>query len=194
MIALVRTWLRYLKRHGLALSVVGVIEFVLNERYYAYLREEYYKQEIRETAKAVGDDLWVGGKASVNSNTVLGDNVHFNGMRIRGSGAVTIGDNFHCGSGCTILTENHNYDHGDAIPYDDTFVRKEVVIEDNVWLGIDVLIIPGVTIDEGAIVQSGSVVTKDIPPGGIAGGHPAEVFDERDMDHYRALKSSEKFN
>lgn len=67
-------------------------------------------------------------------------------------------------------------------------------IQDNVWVGARVTIIPGVTIEEGAIVQAGSTVTQDIPEGAIAGGHPAEVFDYRDMDHYNRLKEAGKFH
>lgn len=182
-----------LKKYGIAITVVSMIEYIKNNQY-KYLKREYYKHKIEETAEEVGTDLFIGDETTVNSKTVLGDNDHFMGMEIRGKGPVTIGDNFHSGSGCDIMTENHNYDSGDAIPYDDTYVRKEVEIGDNVWIGINVTIIPGVTIGEGAIVQSGSVVTKDIPPGAIAGGHPAEVFDERDMEHYEKLKSEGKFN
>ncbi|MXR53033.1 acyltransferase [Halovenus sp. WSH3] len=131
---------------------------------------------------------------TVNSKTVLGDNVHLIGIQVRGEGRVTIGDNFHAGSGCEIITENHNYDDGEAIPYDDTFVTESVEIGDNVWLGIDVTVLPGVSIGEGAIIQAGSVVTQDIPKGAIAGGHPAEVFEHRDMDHYETLKAEGKFH
>lgn len=180
------------KKYGVAVAVVGEIERTKN-RYYNYLRNKYYKHKIEETAEAVGSGLFVGGETLVNSKTVLGDNVHFMGLEVRGEGSVTIGDNFHSGSGCDIVTENHNYE-GDALPYDDTYVRKAVDIDDNVWFGIDVTVIPGVTIGEGAIVQSGSVVTRDLPPGAIAGGHPAEVFDRRDMDHYERLKSEGNFN
>lgn len=52
---------------------------------------------------------------------------------------------------------------------------ESVVIEDNVWLGISVIVLPGVTIGQGAIVGAGSVVTKDIPPMSIAVGVPAQV-------------------
>ena len=50
------------------------------------------------------------------------------------------------------------------------------------------------TIGEGAIVQAGSVVCKDIPKYGIAGGHPAVVFKYRNIDHYLELKRNEKFH
>lgn len=187
-----REWLRHLKQHGIAITIAGLLESFVNGPY-DHLKNEYYKRRIEETAEEVGEGLFVGGESRVNSRTVLGDNVHFMGMHVRGEGSVTIGDNFHSGSGCEIMTENHNYE-GEALPYDDTYIRKSVEIGDNVWFGIGVMVIPGVTIGEGAIIQSKSVVTTDIPRGAIAGGHPAEVFDERDMDHYERLKSQGKFN
>lgn len=186
-------WARRANQYGIAVALVGFIE-ESKATYYDYLRNEYFKRQIRETAEEVGSDLFVGGETRVNSRTVLGDNVHFMGLEVRGEGPVTIGDNFHSGSGCDIITANHNYDSGDAIPYDDTYVQKAVTIGDNVWFGINVTVIPGVTIGEGVIIQPGSVVTEDVPPGSIAGGHPAEVFDRRDMDHYEKLKSEGKFN
>ena len=183
----------YFKKYDIVVESVKVIESIRGF-HYDRLKCEYYKQEIQETAQEVGSDLFVGGKTSVNSKTVLGDHVHFMGMLITGEGNVTIGDNFHSGSGCRIVTETHNYDDGDAIPYDDTFIHRDIEIGDNVWIGVDVIVLPGISIEEGAIIQSGSVVTKDIPKGAIAGGHPVEIFDQRDMDHYERLKKEGKFN
>lgn len=154
----------------------------------------YYKTKARETAQTVGPGFYVNGEINLNSNTVLGEHVHLHGLDIHGPGAVTIGDYVHIGKNCQIITDNHNYDQGDAIPYDDTFTVKPVTIEDYAWLGIDVTLVPGVTVGEGAIVQAGSVVTDDIPKGAIAGGHPAEVFGQRDMEHYETLKSAGQFN
>ena len=101
---------------------------------------------------------------SFTSKTVLGDNCHFNGMKISGSGRVVIGDNFHSGKNIRILTSFHNWATGDALPYDNTFVHKDVIIGDNVWLGEHVMILGGVTIGEGAVIQAGSVVCKSVPP------------------------------
>ncbi|QHE54384.1 acyltransferase [Pontibacillus sp. HMF3514] len=144
--------------------------------------------------KAVGEGLKVNGKSTVTSNTVLGNNVNFNGMKITGGGDVLIGDNFHSGEECMIISQIHNYDKGKAIPYDDTYINKCVVIKDNVWVGTRVIILSGVTIGEGAIVQAGSVVVNNIPDYAIAGGHPAKVFSYRDIEHYKRLKTEKKFH
>ena len=153
----------------------------------------YYPIKIRKTAAKCGEKLYVGGKTYVTSNTYLGNNVNFNGMSMTGNGKITIGDNFHSGTGCQIITSFHNY-NGNALPYDETNIDKDVIIEDNVWLGNNVIILGGVTIGEGAIIQAGSVVCKDIPKLGIAGGHPAIAFKYRDSSHYYTLKEQRKFH
>ena len=57
-----------------------------------------------------------------------------------------------------------------------------------------VIVLGGVTIGEGAIIQAGSVVVNDIPKYAIAGGHPAKVFAARDIAHYEELKALGKFH
>jgi acetyltransferase-like isoleucine patch superfamily enzyme len=153
----------------------------------------YYTFKLTQQAQEVGDDFIVNGPSRLSPNSVIGDNVKLNGMEVRGDGYLEIGDNFRSAPDCVIVTRNHNYDNGDAIPYDETYVRKEVIIEDNVWLGVDVNIVPGVEIGEGAIVQAGSTVVDDVPRCAIVGGHPAEVISYRDIDHYEELKQKGKF-
>ena len=131
-------------------------------------------------------------KCEFSKNTFLGKNTSFNGFQVAGAGKVTIGDNFHCGRNCKVICSFHNY-QGDALPYDQTFIVKDVMIGDNVWLGDDVTILGGATIGEGAIIQAGSVVVKDIPRLAIAGGHPAVAFKYRDAEHYEGLKAAGKF-
>lgn len=155
---------------------------------------KYLHINILKTAKSVGKDLKVNGESYVNNNTYLGNNVNFNGMIISGGGKVTIGDNFHSGSNCQVITQIHNFDNGTAIPYDSTYILKETNIGDNVWLGNNVIILGGVVIGEGAIIQAGSVVVSDIPKYAIAGGHPAKVFSERNILHYEELKRKNKYN
>jgi acetyltransferase-like isoleucine patch superfamily enzyme len=131
---------------------------------------------------------------SFNLNTHLGRNCNFNGIVVEGGGKLIIGDNFHSGTDVHIITQNHNFDEGTRVPYDSTYIYKDVIIEDNVWVGTGVIILGGVTIGEGAIIQAGSVVVNDIPKYAIAGGHPAEPFSYRDKDHYEKLKKLKKFH
>ena len=56
-----------------------------------------------------------------------------------------------------------------------------VIIKKNAWIAIGVIILPGVTVGEGAIVASGSVVTKDVPSNTMVGGVPAKVLREFEM-------------
>jgi len=126
--------------------------------------------------------------------THLGKNCHFNGLTIRGKGLVSIGDNFHSGKSCLFINTNHQYENANALPYDTTArIDKKIIIEDNVWLGDKVLVLGGVTIGEGAIIQAGSVVSKSIEKFAIAGGNPAVQFKSRDVAHYQQLKKENKF-
>lgn len=90
-----------------------------------------------------------GEKCKVNrishftKNTFLGNNCNFNGCQIAGNGKVTIGNNFHSGSGLRMITSFHNYDGGAEIPYDSTNIDKDIVIGDQVWIGTDVLVLGG---------------------------------------------------
>lgn len=131
----------------------------------------------------------INAPCKFTKNTFMGRNCHFNGMFIDGKGKVNIGDNFHSGKECLIITDIHDYDHGDVLPYGKGIISRDVVIERNVWIGTRVIILGGVTLGEGCIIQAGAVVTSNIPPLAIAGGSPAKVFKSRSSSHYSALVS-----
>lgn len=153
-------------------------------------REKWVLSQVASHQKEVA----VGGHTRLSNTTHLGKNPNFNGLIVNGIGKVTIGDNFHSGTGCLIITSIHNYDFGTKIPYDATHIEKPVAIGDNVWIGDRVTILGEVTIGEGAIVQAGAVVIKDVPVGAIVGGNPAQVFKYRNLDHYNDLKSKKMFH
>lgn len=157
-------------------------------------RIKQIKKQLEAKAKQCGKGLYLGGQVEINDNTFIGDYCHFNGLNIHGKGKVTIGNYFHSGVECLILTQNHNYDNGTQIPYDDTYIYKDVEISDFVWIGSRVTILPGTKIGEGAIIQAGSVVHGEIPPYAIAGGNPAKVFKYRDIEHFKKLKDEKKFH
>ena len=105
---------------------------------------------------------------------------------------ITIGDGTIFGPRVKIFTGNHRYENETALPYDEVTLAKAVRIAENVWVGADVMILPGVQIGEGAVLAAGSVVTKDVPKGAVVGGNPAKVLKFRDLEQYEALKASGK--
>lgn len=157
------------------------------------LKKMYWLKKAKYQLGSFGEGLYIGGTCRLNRNVKVGKNVNFNGMTIQGSGSVTIGNNFHSGTECMIISENHNYE-GKAIPYDSTYVTKQIFIEDNVWFGNRVLVVGNITIGEGAIIAAGSVVVKDVPACAIVGGNPAKVIKYRDIEHYKKLKEEKKFH
>ncbi len=162
-------------------------------KYIRKILKYFYTYRVKTRVGSYIEPLYVNGYTVVTKKTFLGKNVNFNGMEIGGCGVVKIGDNFHSGKECSIITQNHNYE-GETIPYDTTYICKDVTIEDNVWLGNRVIVLGGVTIGEGAIVQAGSVVVKDVPKYAIVGGAPAKQFSQRDIKHYKVLKEQERFH
>lgn len=153
----------------------------------------YRTHRVRKGLVSCGSGLYIGGECEFHAHVSLGRNCNFNGMKVLGNGTLVIGDNFHSGIECMILTENHNYE-GESLPYDKTFDYKKITVGDNVWFGNRVLVVGNVTIGEGAILAAGAVVTKDVPPLAIVGGNPAKIIKYRDSEHYYKLKESGKFN
>ncbi len=114
----------------------------------------------------------------------LGDNIQVNDfVHIAAVSKVVIGNNVLIASKVFISDHNHGFYGQDNIhsnpliaPIKRELSYKPVIIKDNVWIGELVAILPGVTIGEGCIIGSLSVVTKDIPPYSIAVGSPARVI------------------
>lgn len=157
------------------------------------IRREIWIYFLKKRVGGYKGKIFVGGKTKLTKNTFLGNNVSFNGMTVAGVGKLTIGNNFHSGTDCLIITSNHNY-KGEKVPYDETHIVKEVIIGDNVWLGSRVIILGGVTVGEGAIVQAGAMVYKDVPNCAIVGGNPAQIITYRDIEKYEKLKQEGKFH
>lgn len=116
----------------------------------------------------------------------IGDNVSFNPRcHIGAINRITIGNNVLFGTG--VLVTDHAHGKGEKVDmvlppaYRRLFSKGEVVIGDNVWLGEYAIVLPGVTIGEGAIIGAGAVVTRDVPPYSIAVGNPAKVIKKNNM-------------
>ena len=141
-------------------------------------------------AKKIGKNFVCRSWSYCTKNSVtIGDNVRIGNLYHHGFGKLSIGKNCEIGHDVRIITQNHNYDNGDKIPFGlSGTVYKDVIIEDCVWIGSNVFIIPGTIIREGAIIQGGAVVHGEIPRCAIAGGNPAKVFKYRDIEHFDKLK------
>jgi acetyltransferase-like isoleucine patch superfamily enzyme len=152
-------------------------------------------ERIFRKANFVGKNLKANGIVqSVSKNITINDYVNFNGVKFLGKGKVTIGNYYHSGEEITFLTSNHNFRNAKAIPYDSTYNIGDIVVEDFVWLGHGVIILPGVTLGEGCIVGAGAVVTKNVPPLTIVAGNPAKKIGERSAEEFYKLKHEGKFH
>ncbi|MCW2583553.1 MAG: Maltose acetyltransferase [Klenkia sp.] len=88
-------------------------------------------------------------------------------------GRITIGDDVQIGPNVQLLTATHPVEPG---PRRDKWEGSApITLEDNVWLGGGVVVLPGVTIGRDTVVGAGSVVTRDLPAGVVAVGNPARV-------------------
>lgn len=121
----------------------------------------HFKTEIREPTKLI-----------IGKGSIIGDNAILDARS-----GLKIGDNVNLSSNVSIYTLQH--DHRD--PYFACLQnrRMEVVIGNRVWLGSNVIVLPGVTIGEGAVCCAGCVVTKDIDSYTVVAGIPAKPVGKR---------------
>jgi len=145
------------------------------------------KQYVRYTAlyhrfRSIGDgvrlddDIFINNpeEISIGQETYIGAD-----CRLNAGARIDIGERCEIASGCSIISWNHRVvERGKNL---DTSGKETAPIEigDGVWIGYDVVVLPGVTVGDGAVVGSGSVVTDDIPPFHIAVGAPAKPVGER---------------
>lgn len=143
-------------------------------------------EEIRELfskliGKKVSDDFRVFPPFTTDfgKNIHLGKNVFINsGCRFQDQGGIYIGDNVLIGHDVVLATLNHEENpekRGNLRP-------APIRIADNVWIGSNVTILPGVTIGKNAIVAAGAVVTKDVAENTVVGGVPAKYIRDIRMD------------
>jgi acetyltransferase-like isoleucine patch superfamily enzyme len=108
------------------------------------------------------------------TNLRIGGNVFVNqGCRLDDIGGIELGDDVLLGPGVRLISSGH--------PLDPALRRRQVtaapiVVGRNVWIGAGATVLQGVTIGDDAVVAAGAVVTRDVPPGVLVAGVPAEVI------------------
>lgn len=121
------------------------------------------------------DGSWAPGPSIVIGNcTFIGRGCEFN---IRTE--IVIGADCLIGSGCKFIDHEHGMADREIPMKIQNGEEARIVIGRNVWLGVNVVVLKGVSIGEGSVVAAGSVVTKSIEPGEIWGGVPARLIRKR---------------
>lgn len=120
------------------------------------------------------DNIYVG----INSNAGTRP-----GCYLQGNGGIFIGNYVHFASNIGIISANHDMYHHMQ------HVKKEVRIDDYCWIGMNVVIMPGVHLGPRTVVGAGSVVTKSFSDGYcVIGGNPARLIKELDKDRFVPTK------
>ena len=119
----------------------------------------------------------------VGEHVIIGDSAFLDGRS-----GLTIGDNVNLGSHVSIYTREHDVNSP-------TFAETggPVTIGDRAWVSSHSVVLPGITIGEGAVVAAGAIVTKDVPPYTIVGGNPAKPIGARNRDLTYELGYAKRF-
>ena len=114
---------------------------------------------------------------TIGDNTYIGE---YNNIRAAG-GQISIGNHCLISQHITIVCTNHQFSAGSRIDQQSWSDENNfVTIGNDVWIGANCVILPGVTIEDGAIIAAGSVVTKSVPSNVIVAGNPARIIKHRE--------------
>lgn len=130
--------------------------------------------------------FWLGRKSVIESyccinnavgDVTIGDYTRI-GIHCTVIGPVCIGNNVNLAQGITVTALNHNFEDTTRRIDEQGISTKPVVIGDDVWIGANAVILPGVTIGRHVVVAAGAVVTKDVPDYCVVGGVPAKILKD----------------
>lgn len=110
-------------------------------------------------------------------DVIIGDHTRI-GLHNTIIGPVDIGNHVNLAQGITVTALNHNFSDTNKRIDEQGVSTNPVTIEDDVWVGANAVILPGVTIGEHCVVAAGAIVTKDVPPHSLVAGVPAKVIKE----------------
>lgn len=132
-------------------------------------------------------DCWDAGFEKSVVRYLMGDAVSRDWEPLGHVDKLIIGDYVCIAAEAVILmggNHNHRIDFISLYPFEQMLKtsylpRGDTVLHDACWLGMRCMIMPGVTVGEGAVIAAGSVVTKDVPPYAVVGGNPARIIKYR---------------
>ncbi len=129
---------------------------------------------------SLGDYSVVESFSCINNavgDVVIGDHTRI-GLHNTVIGPVTIGSHVNLAQGITITALNHNFEDKSQRIDDQGVSTDPVIVGDDIWIGANAVILPGVNIGHHSVVAAGAVVTKDVPPHSLVAGVPAKIIKE----------------
>tara|TARA_Y100001970_G_C13896652_1_gene681465 strand:+ start:93 stop:674 length:582 start_codon:yes stop_codon:yes gene_type:complete len=133
-----------------------------------------------------GNDIFIGFNcklfASNDSKIVIGDKFSCNAnvmINSRGDGEIIIGDNVLIGPNSVLRSSNHNFMDIKSPICEQGMTTGKIIIENDVWIGSNVVILPDILVGEGSIIAAGAVVTNNVESFSIVGGVPAKLIGRR---------------
>lgn len=129
---------------------------------------------------SLGDYSVIESFACINNavgDVIIGDYTRI-GLHNTIIGPVTIGNHVNLAQGITVTALNHNFADPNKRIDEQGVSTTPVVIEDDIWIGANAVILPGVTIGHHSVVAAGAVVTKNVPPHSLVAGVPAKVIKQ----------------
>ena len=162
-----------------------------------YISETYKIEDYYEKLGVNKEKIYIGR----NNEMLFLNNIYIddyccigNRNRIYAQAPVHIKSGTFISDNVEIRTANHHYDGDDLkmLPFDEIAYCKPVIIEENCWIGSSVIILPGVTIHEGAIIGAGAVISSDVPKFAVVVGNPSHIVKFRNKEKYYELKKENK--
>ena len=129
---------------------------------------------------SLGDYSVVESFSCINNavgDVIIGDHTRV-GLHNTVIGPVTIGSHVNLAQGITVTALNHNFAEKDLRIDEQGVSTNPVTIGNDIWIGANAVILPGVTIGDHSVVAAGAVVTKDVPPHTLVAGVPAKIIKE----------------
>ena len=129
---------------------------------------------------SLGDYSVVESFACINNavgDVIIGDHTRI-GLHNTIIGPVTIGSHVNLAQGITITALNHNFDNPEKRIDEQGVSTTPVFLGDDIWIGANAVVLPGVSIGNHSVVAAGAVVTKDVPPHSLVAGVPAKIIKQ----------------
>lgn len=146
----------YSEIHGLCSEGLNFADYVTISRGVMIRPSSYYGCDY-------GAGLTIGEHSSIGPYGYIGC-----------SGRISIGKNVMFGPKCSLFAENHVFSDTKNSIKSQGVCQKGIIIEDDCWIGSNVIILDGVTIGKGSVIGAGTLITKDVPAGSI-------VIDKREQ-------------